>query len=48
MLRLLTATLFSAISLPAVAQVMVVQADRVLAEPGRAPLGPTRRLRARP
>jgi imidazolonepropionase-like amidohydrolase len=41
MLRLLTATLLCAASAPVVAQVTVVQADRVLAEPGRAPLGPT-------
>ncbi|MFN7399134.1 MAG: amidohydrolase family protein [Sandaracinobacter sp.] len=35
------ATLALLLAAPALAQVTVVQADRVLAEPGRAPLGPT-------
>ncbi len=38
---LLVATASTALALPAVAQVTVIQADRVLAEPGKAPLGPT-------
>jgi imidazolonepropionase-like amidohydrolase len=41
MLRLLTTAILCAVSAPTVAQVMVVQADRVLAEPGARPLGPT-------
>lgn len=40
-MRLMIAVLLCAASAPALAQVSVVQADRVLAEPGRAPLGPT-------
>lgn len=40
-MRHLIASLLVAAAAPALAQVTVVQADRVLAEPGKAPLGPT-------
>jgi imidazolonepropionase-like amidohydrolase len=40
-MRLAVAALLLSAALPAAAQVTVIQADRVLAEPGRAPLGPT-------
>lgn len=40
-MRHLIASLLVAAAAPALAQVTVVQADRVLAEPGKTPLGPT-------